>query len=218
MKTNKLLSLVLAVCMLISLLPGISIAGAADIETTIKYDISGFMDARNYVWGTAGTWLTDMTFESTNGLFAFHSSSKGDTTTVDSTLRCNGNDQIQIGSGRVVFFEVYVPVSGTYTMYINHKAASNGNTTSVYMNQGDAPSNAWNYQVGYLNCKSDTEQANVRSAVTSDSAFTTPAQIELDAGYYYLGLKSGSYTCSISLNNALNPERPAFNGLFYSLT
>ncbi|MBQ7120320.1 MAG: Ig-like domain-containing protein, partial [Oscillospiraceae bacterium] len=195
---KRFLSILLAIMLVATLLPAGQVFAeegeVANAGYTIKYDISGFMDANNYGWSTNGTWLTDMSFENTNGFFDFHSSSIGNAETVDSKLRCNGNDQIQIGSGTVVFFEIYVPVSGTYTMYINHKKASNGNTASVYMNQGDAPSNAWNYQIGYLNSKSDTEELNARSAVTSDSAFTTPAQIELAAGYHYLTFKCPSYS------------------------
>ncbi len=211
MKTNKLLSLVLAVCMLISLLPGISIAGAADVETTLRYDFGAFMKDRGYRWNQSGTWLTDMTYDSTNGLFRFVQTSafthvENDPATGGANRSANltpaindGNYYLQSGGGKVTSFEIYVPVSGTYKMKVGYRECDdpNGGTMSVYMNQGDAPSNAWNYQVGQYSCAVAEGVESQRYGLTQmvkNVAGDADAEVTLSAGYHYLTLKAGKYS------------------------
>jgi len=140
MKTKKLLSLVLAICMLVSMLPGISItAGAEEINTTFRYDFGAFMSARSYKWNESGPWLTNMSYENTNGLYKYAASSIEQTEDDGSTISGNnyiagsnrhnpyltvavpatGDYYFQLGGNRYVAFEIYVPVTGTYNYIVD---------------------------------------------------------------------------------------------------
>ncbi|MBQ7119061.1 MAG: Ig-like domain-containing protein [Oscillospiraceae bacterium] len=224
MKTKKLLSLVLAICMLVSMLPGISItAGAEEINTTFRYDFGAFMSARSYKWNESGPWITNMSYENTNGLYKYAASSIEQTEDDGSTISGNnyiagsnrhnpyltvavpatGDYYFQLGGNRYVAFEIYVPVTGTYKFNVGYRENATAGTMKIYMNQGDAPSTAWNYQVSQYSMampEGVTEPRNGLSMTlkkwdTSTSALTdTDLELELTKGYYYVSFKGSNYS------------------------
>ena len=211
MKTKRFLSVILAVAMLISLLPSITIAGAVDVDTTIRYDFGSFMAEREYKWNQSGTWITDMKYETTNGLFQFADTTaftmvEGDkevggsnrTANLTTNIATAGDYYLQMGGGRVTAFEIFVPVSGTYKMKVVYREGPNttqGGTMSVYMNQGEKYSNAWNYQVGQYSCaiaEGDSPRYGLTQYVQNTDN-TGDAEVELSAGYHYLTFKATTY-------------------------
>ena len=152
---KKLLSLILAITMILSLIPSAFAAETPDI--TIKYDICGILKT-----GLAGSWNFGLiTKELTKDFFRINS---------DTTPTATSNQTIRIRNGRTssdglnngfellrkdvyVSLDVYVPIAGTYTMTGVHPTWTGGGTVEVYVN--DASSPAGNYDCSHLENSSD---------------------------------------------------------------
>ena len=228
---KRLISLFIAVVLVFSLLPTIAFAeeGKADAGYTIKYDIGGFMDSREYRWNESGPWLANMTYDTTNGLFEFVKTTvltlkDDDGSTVSKTNTYGGKNRssnLTVDTGfanrslqlkGTVVFKIKVPVSGTYNIDVNYREAQNkpDGIVSLYITDYIIDKVEEETPVGKFSCNTtETVRGSIDLRVKANDA-ETDAEITLDAGEYYLTINSGEYGYIRSLSLVSGDGSKAF--------
>ncbi|MBQ7119810.1 MAG: Ig-like domain-containing protein, partial [Oscillospiraceae bacterium] len=140
---KKLLSLILAIALVLSLVPAVFAAEGEATEKTelrIKYDILGAVKKLGVSWessvgvdGEKRVPFTNIDFALTDGFFSFKDSSCG-IFTGHSELNYNNICGFQISSNDWIEFDIYVPKAGTYTMEMWCGTYTSDTRTKVYVN------------------------------------------------------------------------------------
>ena len=188
---KRFLSLVISICMLVSFLPQIPTV-SAEGGLAITYDIGGFMSANGFSYNATSKYLTEMTYESTDGFFEFHSAIGG-VTGVDSSRVQYRTKNIQMGSGRWIAIKIRVPVAGTYTMQMYNGEYKTGDGVDIYLHKTD-PTTSDNYKVGHYDTL-NTAVSNFAVVSTPNTVMsadgTAPAQFVFsEAGEYVLTFRA----------------------------
>ncbi|MBQ9985668.1 MAG: Ig-like domain-containing protein, partial [Oscillospiraceae bacterium] len=221
---KRLLSILLAIMMVATLLPAgqvFATEGEANQGITIRYDFSAFMAERAYRWNESGPWLTNINYESTNGLYKYASSSieqkEDDGSAVSGNNYYGGSNRhnpyltvsavaaddyyFQLGNNYRLSFEIYVPVTGKYKMNVGYADCKDyDGVMSVYMNQGEKPEHAWNYKISQYVCEKRGADRRYKLSTTlkkwdtkEDALLDTDLEIELTKGYHFITFKSSNY-------------------------
>ena len=220
---KRLLSALLAVMLIATLMPTAAFAteGEADQGITIRYDFSAFMAERAYRWNESGPCLTNINYESTNGLYKYASSSieqkEDDGSAVSGNNYYGGSNRhnpyltvsavaaddyyFQLGNNYRLSFEIYVPVTGKYKMNVGYADCKDyDGVMSVYMNQGEKPEHAWNYKISQYTClkRGDNRQYKLSTTLkgwdkNEEVLLDTDLELELTKGYHFITFKSSNY-------------------------
>jgi len=148
---KRILSLLLAISMMISLLPAVS-AGETETEytspgITVKYDFSGYLDTAGTISGAegfGGKGYPGITFDSSDGFFEYAAHKYNGKYSWDGAdkypdgsyvkfRRSSGSDRngLQINASKEAWFalKIYVPKSGIYTPKATYWAFGNDSQT-----------------------------------------------------------------------------------------
>ncbi len=202
---KRLFAIIIAAVMVAAMLP-VNFASANDsgstIETTLKYDVTGFMKGYGYSYNNTAKSLEDMTYEKTHGMFEFGSASGGYTTVISSSFQYSTNGRMQLGSGNWICYKINVPADGTYTMKVYPETRSNGGDCTIYISGSGASTSNSNI-FGYYTCLDSSLPTNTNEECTdgmmvqasTDYATAANATIALTAGEHYVTFRktSGSY-------------------------
>jgi len=149
---KKLLSLILAVCMVISIAPAALATEATEGDATlsgvtVEYDIKSILAKGGNSTGAAANWgnsaipASDFSYPATNGFFQYVGNSANTATVIDlSTIKWNSGG-LYLKKSAWWAFKIYVPADGMYTPKVTygHKA-SDSNTLFVSLVKVDSVS------------------------------------------------------------------------------
>ena len=213
---KRIISLILALSMLISLVPAIAADGDG---ITIVYDFGGDMLAQGMTYEnrTNAPKLTVLDYTYTNGFYDFVGGST-DGYGGSSTMRYRGKN-IEFADGLYYSIEVYVPKTGVYGMVVNHGISKergintnvyvsaksdtpNADTTGKYIYSGDTLAGTYSTQ---------DNSGNNNYTLLKDSTLRTAdgsadAEISLERGYY-------TFTFEANSGNAFNVNAPKYGSV-----
>ncbi|MBQ6698930.1 MAG: Ig-like domain-containing protein [Oscillospiraceae bacterium] len=193
---KKILSFILALCMLVSIMPTF----AQDPGITIKYDLSAAMKLEGMKTLSKDKALSVIDYEDTNGLLDVVSYGIGSeipdnnwfyynkSTTADSDYN------VVMRANKVLAMEIYVPEDGTYQM-VAHRGYNNSDNgvVEVYIAEGSfSDTYKWNVgtKFGQYECYGSNHGfAKLADITVHGIGSEEPATIELKAGKYVVAFE-----------------------------
>ncbi|MBQ6699002.1 MAG: Ig-like domain-containing protein, partial [Oscillospiraceae bacterium] len=125
---KRALSIILALCMLISILPSLSVATASG--TTFVYDFNEGL--------ATGTAIKGLKFADTNNIWEWHSSNPVSAATAGAKTHKWGIEASASAAGHWFALKINIPASGTYSASISHgQSKSAGGYGDVFIIPGD---------------------------------------------------------------------------------
>ena len=191
---KRLLSLILALSLVISLMPAIFAeeggeATQQDAGITITYNVTKNFGA----WNKQAVQFADFTYESNNGLWEYYGNTNG-LPTIDNSVTMNwsGTTGMQMRSGWWAI-KIIVPKSGVYTPKVEYRAYKEAAMLDLYLLQADhalseADLNPDNF-IGGIDCYDPQYQI---SPTVQEPKALDPIYIE--AGEYYFVYRNGEKT------------------------
>ncbi len=172
---KRLLSLVLALCMIISLVPISFAEDAQETGITIKYDLSAAMKAQGMATKSQEKSLSVIDYENTDGFFDCIANGAGASVPDNNwvyyqkSTTANSDHNIVLRRGRTVIFEIHVPQSGNYKMVAHHGIAQGGGDVDVYVQNGAYNADTYKWNGGTLLGRYNCNGANYGYATLGDS-------------------------------------------------
>ncbi|MBR2180431.1 MAG: Ig-like domain-containing protein, partial [Oscillospiraceae bacterium] len=143
---------------------------------SIKYDLEADMNRLGWDSALKLCDLTKLTDENTGGFYRFLSGSR----TVWNSGALQVDNFINIGLGRYVAFEVYVPQAGIYDLSVNHAAFDTGYTVNVFVNKDEVSTSAKDF-IGDYNCYKEGSTNRFQAA---DAPANVGKVVIPERGYY----------------------------------
>ena len=175
---------------------GIYTSIVSDRGIEISYDIGGDMQEAGLVNSLSKTFMEQLTYDFSGGLYKWISGSAKGLNTGGTYLRCRKGN-LQIGNGCYTAFEVFIPEAGKYTMEMAHGGNDAGVDVDVYVSRGNHSTSAIDY-IGSYSCYDPTVAYDPNYFST---LMTKPSVVEgikiYEPGYYVITFKvNGSGSAS----------------------
>jgi len=205
---KRIISMVLALCLVLSLVPAGAFASDKS-GVTVEYDIKSILQGNNstgkkITWGTNPLPKADLSYTATNGFFNYEENSSG-TDVVDNSL-INWNDKgLYLKKSAWWAFKIYVPADGMYTPKVKyaHAAykANTNNTLHVSLVKADSVSEINTTVINENKLKNDGTVTGIThpgDSVTAEKWYDDPYAFDAQT------LTRGEYYVIYSCNNVNN--------------
>ncbi|MBQ6846265.1 MAG: Ig-like domain-containing protein, partial [Oscillospiraceae bacterium] len=188
---KRIISLVLSLCLIVSLVPVGLVSAEEKNGVYVEYDIMGNADT-----GKTLKFAEYLTYENTNGFFDYVSDSVGDEAPKKYRMRYNAYKTIEIYNGHWIIFKINVPKAGTYDVKVKNHVTAKGQLLNAYIFPTSVTPNASalsdEHFIGAVDCNNSTGKDGKTTPNSFMKDGSAASYTFAAAGEYYIGFKSSA--------------------------